>query len=242
MARKGGPALYELMGRGGASADPGALRGSSGGGRGGGFQPFAGSDAKWLAWTSVFVVAIVVAYFVGVTRGERLGRAQAIAEREEELRLLSEGRPAQPPAQPAPEPSRGPSGAGASENQSAAAPAQGERVVPRDPDFPPLPPTPKGLDPRQSGLNYFVIASPPESRADDIVDFCRQRGLDAYAVVGDTARLREVIVLPGFPKSELSGPAATQLKKRIREAGVLYKAAGRGNPDFGDMYPKLFQR
>jgi hypothetical protein len=87
-----------------------------------------------------------------------------------------------------------------------------------------------------------VIAAPPEGRADDIVRFCRERGLDAYAVVGDTARLREVVVLPGFPKSELSGPAATQLKKRIRAVGVLHKAAARGNPDFGDMYPKLFQR
>ena len=87
-----------------------------------------------------------------------------------------------------------------------------------------------------------MIAAPPEGRANDIVSFCRERGLDAYAVVGDTARLREVVVLPGFPKSELSGPAATQLKKRIRAVGVLHKAAGRGNPDFGDMYPKLYQR
>ena len=92
MARKGGPALYELMSRGGAASDPGAARATSGGRiRGGGLQPFAGSDAKWLAWASVFAVALVAAYFVGVTRGERVGRAQAIAEREEELRLLSEG-------------------------------------------------------------------------------------------------------------------------------------------------------
>lgn len=246
MARKGGPALYELMRRGGAASDPGAARATSGGRiRGGGLQPFAGSDAKWLAWASVFAVALVAAYFVGVTRGERVGRAQAIAEREEELRLLSEGRPSAPAEPAAQQPDRSGSIAGASENQASAASgarAQNGLSEPIDPNFPPLPPAPAGLDPRQSGLNYFVIASPPEGRADDIVRFCRERGLDAYAVVGDTARLREVVVLPGFPKSELSGPAATQLKKRIRAVGVLHKAAGRGNPDFGDMYPKLYQR
>jgi hypothetical protein len=250
MARKSGPALYELMRRGGASADPGAARPSAGGKvRDGGLQPFAGSDAKWLAWASVFVVALVAAYFVGVTRGERVGRAQAIAEREEELRLLSEGRPSTPPTAQVPaaqqQPDRSASSAGASENQASGASgalAQNGLSEPIDPNFPPLPPAPAGLDPRQSGLNYFVIAAPPEGRADDIVRFCRERGLDAYAVVGDTARLREVVVLPGFPKSELSGPAATQLKKRIRAVGVLHKAAVRGNPDFGDMYPKLYQR
>jgi len=238
------------MSRGGAASDPGAARATSGGGiRGGGRQPFAGSDAKWLAWASVFVVALVAAYFVGVTRGERVGRAQAIAEREEELRLLSEGRPSAPPTAPLAaterQPDRSAQSAGASENQAsgaAGALAQNGLSEPIDPNFPPLPPAPAGLDPRQSGLNYFVIAAPPEGRADDIVRFCRERGLDAYAVVGDTARLREVVVLPGFPKSELSGPAATQLKKRIRAVGVLHKAAARGNPDFGDMYPKLYQR
>jgi hypothetical protein len=235
------------MSRGGASSDPGAARPSAGGGgRGGGLQPFAGSDAKWLAWASVFLVGLVGAYFVGVTRGERVGRAQAIAEREEELRLLAEGRPAvEPPPQVigAPQPAdRTVGGSNASENQLQGASAQNGLAEPIDPNFPPLPPAPPGLDPRQSGLNYFVIATPPEGRADDIVRFCRERGLDAYAVVGDTARLREVVVLPGFPKSELSGPAATQLKKRIRAIGVLHKAAARGNPDFGDMYPKLFQR
>jgi len=243
MARKGGPALYELMSRGRASADPAGAPAPTGAKpRAGGLQPFGGSDAKWLAWTSVFAVALVLAYFVGVTRGERLGRAQAVAEREDELRLLSEARPAvaQPPASE----ERARAQQVGSENQASRAdraPAA-ETQPPLDPNYPPLPPAAEGVDPRQSGLNYFIIASTVEANAREIARFCRERGLDAHVVAGDNRSLREVIVLPGFPRSELSGPGATQTRQRIRAVGVLHKAAARGNSDFSDMYPKLYQR
>ena len=103
-----------------------------------------------------------------------------------------------------------------------------------------LGPTPKGIDPRQSGLNYFVVASVLEANADKMVQFCRDRGLDAWVVPDHNGRLREITVLPGVPKSELDGARAKALKARILKVGLQWKAAGRGNADFSGCYPKLY--
>ena len=126
----------------------------------------------------------------------------------------------------------------ASENRAAssaasAAPAGSD-------DGQPLGPMPKGIDPRQSGLNYFVVASVLEANADKMVQFCRDRGLDAWVVPDHNGRLREITVLPGVPKSELDGVRAKALKARILKVGLQWKAAGRGNADFSGCYPKLF--
>jgi hypothetical protein len=99
---------------------------------------------------------------------------------------------------------------------------------------------PKGIDPRQAGLNYFVVASVLEANADKMVQFCRERGLDAWVVPDHNGRLREITVLPGLPKSELEGARAKALKARILKVGLQWKAAGRGNADFSGCYPKLF--
>lgn len=104
----------------------------------------------------------------------------------------------------------------------------------------PLGPMPKGIDPRQSGLNYFVVASVLEANADKIVQFCRDRGLDAWVVPDHNGRLREITVLPGVPKSELEGARAKALKARILKVGLQWKAAGRGNADFSGCYAKLY--
>jgi len=105
---------------------------------------------------------------------------------------------------------------------------------------PALAPAQRGLDPRQAGLQYVVIASVLESNADKLVQFCRERGLDAWVVPDQNGRLREITVLPGIPKSELKGTVASELKSRIRKVGAQWKAAGRGNSDFEDHYFKPF--
>ena len=104
----------------------------------------------------------------------------------------------------------------------------------------PLGPMPKGIDPRQSGLNYFVVASVLEANADKMVQFCRDRGLDAWVVPDHNGRLREITILPGVPKSELDGARAKALKARILKVGLQWKAAGRGNVDFSGCYAKLY--
>ena len=128
----------------------------------------------------------------------------------------------------------GAGGQGASEN-----PASDPRTS--DPELgAPLGPMQKGVDPRQAGLNYYVLASVLEANADRMVQFCRDRGLDAWVVPDHNGRLREITVLPGIPKSELDGARAKALKARILKVGLQWKAAGRGNADFGGCYPKLY--
>ena len=248
MARKGGPALYELLSN--PKAAPLA---------GGAARPlaptaaFSGSQTQVIAWIAVGVVAVVIAYLVGVNRGERLGRAAYSEEREQERQLLDGGRPATAGAASgnAASPDAAPSGIGtavgrqgnerqgASENRAQVdgnGISRGQAL-----EDGPLSPLQMGADPRQAGLNYFVIAtvSPPSAIA--TAQFCRDKGLDAYVVPSNNVRFSEVIVLPGFPATDRSSTAVKGLEARIRKVGTLYKNAARGNPDFGDMYHKLYK-
>jgi len=233
MARKGGPALYELLSN--PKAAPlagGAARPSAP------TSAFSGSQTQVIAWIAVGVVAVVIAYLVGVNRGERLGRAAYSEEREQERQLLDGGRPATAGAASGGE-GRGSEGQGASENRAQVdgnGISRGQAL-----EDGPLPPLQMGADPRQAGLNYFVIAtvSPPSAIA--TAQFCRDKGLDAYVVPSNNVRFSEVIVLPGFPATDRSSTAVKGLEARIRKVGTLYKNAARGNPDFGDMYHKLYK-
>ncbi len=248
MARKGGPALYELLSS--TKAVPlagGAARPSAPA------AAFSGSQTQLIAWIAVGVVAVVIAYLVGVNRGERLGRAAYSEEREQERQLLDGGRPATagsasretasgdavPSATGAGVETRGFEKQGASENRAQVdgnGISRGQAL-----EDGPLSPLQLGADPRQAGLNYFVIAtvSPPSAIA--TAQFCRDKGLDAYVVPSNNVRFSEVIVLPGFPASDRSSTAVKGLEARIRKVGTLYKNAARGNPDFGDMYHKLYK-
>lgn len=248
MARKGGPALYELLSN--PKAAPlagGAARPSAPA------AAFSGSQTQVIAWIAVGVVAVVIAYLVGVNRGERLGRAAYSEEREQERQLLDGGRPATAGAASgnAASPDAAPSGGGtavgrqgnerqgASENRAQVdgnGISRGQAL-----EDGPLSPLQMGADPRQAGLNYFVIAtvSPPSAIA--TAQFCRDKGLDAYVVPSNNVRFSEVIVLPGFPATDRSSTAVKGLEARIRKVGTLYKNAARGNPDFGDMYHKLYK-
>ena len=248
MARKGGPALYELLSS--TKAVPlagGAARPSAPA------AAFSGSQTQLIAWIAVGVVAVVIAYLVGVNRGERLGRAAYSEEREQERQLLDGGRPATagsasretasgdavPSVTGAGVETRGFEKQGASENRAQVdgnGISRGQAL-----EDGPLSPLQLGADPRQAGLNYFVIAtvSPPSAIA--TAQFCRDKGLDAYVVPSNNVRFSEVIVLPGFPASDRSSTAVKGLEARIRKVGTLYKNAARGNPDFGDMYHKLYK-
>jgi hypothetical protein len=239
MARKGGPALYELLSS-PKNAGPslGAPRTPAATG-----AAFEGAQAKVLLWIAVGVVAVVIAYLVGVSRGERIGRAAGAGERDEEMRLLAGGRPSldaqETRGERAATPEASARSVQTSENQARTdgnGIAGGQAL-----EDGPLPPLQKGVDPRQPGLNYFVLATVMEPNAVAIAQFCREKGLDAYVIPSDNRRFSEVIVLPGFPASERSGAAVKGLQERIRKVGVLYKNAARGNPDFGDMYHKLYK-
>lgn len=207
------------------------------------------------------IVAIVLVYQLGVSRGSQQGDAAvgSTAPADTDLQSTSAGR-----RDPTPEvnsdsirgstsnaaPAGGKAGAaGTATGAGAQAPATAARAsenqagsgsVGDSADGAPLGPMPKGIDPRQAGLNYFVLASVLEANAEKMVQFCRDRGLDAWVVPDHNGRLREITVLPGIPKSELDGARAKALKARIVKVGLQWKAAARGNADFNACYPKLF--
>jgi hypothetical protein len=233
MARKSGPALYELLGK---SKGVGAPTGASVSKAPPRQAIFRSGEGQAIGLIAVALAAVVIAYFVGVSRGERVGRAAVVAEQEAEL--AGGARPAavgsgqaQPPSAAQVQP------VSESENRLAGG---GNGFPPAGLGAPtPLPPLEGDADPRLPGLNYFVLATVAETNARTIAEYCRSQGLDAHVVQGNNSRFFEVIVLPGFPATERSGPVVKELEARIRRAGVRYKAESRQNPDFGDMYHKL---
>lgn len=249
MARKGGPALYELLANSKTAPRAGGVSAPSSAA-----PAFSGPQTQWIAWIAVVVVAAVIAYLIGVNRGERLGRAALAEEREQERQLLSDARPDAPstgasaaaadtaaPSVPGTAGGRGAAGGrtAASENRAQVdgnGISRGQAL-----EDGPLSPLQIGVDPRQAGLNYFVIATVSPQSAIATAQFCRDKGLDAYVVPSHNVRFSEVIVLPGFLASERSSAAVKGLEARIRKVGTLYKNAARGNPDFGDMYHKLYK-
>ncbi len=100
-----------------------------------------------------------------------------------------------------------------------------------------LGPAPGG-DPRQPGLNYFVLAHAAALKGAPMVEFCRKNGLDAHLVPDDNGELRLVIVCPGFSGGERQSAAVKALEAKIRSVGLKWKSSARGNGDFGDLYPK----
>lgn len=96
-----------------------------------------------------------------------------------------------------------------------------------------------GEDPRLPGLNYFILATTDPPGATEMVDFCRANGLDAHIGGGHNGRLRQVVVLPGFPSDGRGSPEIKALEARIKQVGAQWKALRRGNSDFRDYYPKL---
>ena len=223
MARRGGPALYELLG----SAREGEGRARTAPRRNALFETaHLRTLLVWVVVIAAVIAALSAAYVLGARRG---GRDETLESPSGQNLPLNAGSDA----------------ARVSENSPVAAPTTAElvpSVTASTSTTLALPKAADGVDPRQQGLHFFVLASTLEPNAVRLVAFCRERGLDAYVVPDHNGRLREVTVLPGFELSERSGPVIKQLEERIRQVGVLWKASGPGNSDFGDRYHKLFKK
>jgi len=279
MARRGAPALYELLNRGrdgggrdgraapqvpnlapGRRPGPTSIGPSSAGansigpGSAGASPRAARTPAldpaivRLVGFAAIGVAVLVGVYMLGVSRGRTTGTAEIVPNEPSSAPQSSAAASGSAGA------SSGAAGGGvqASPNAGGAnqpavqsgntgrAPAGASDRVVEGGVGPALPAAQRGVDPRQAGLQYIVIASVLESNADKLVQFCRERGLDAWVVPDQNGRLREITVLPGIPKSELKGTVASELKSRIRKVGAQWKAAGRGNSDFEDHYFKPF--
>jgi hypothetical protein len=162
----------------------------------------------WLAAACVVVIVILI-YVVGYSRGEQAGRRSldsAMAERLQTDELLRDTT----------DPLNAPVGQGG----DSLSPARGDReeAVPGSRASA----APVG-DPRKPGLNYFVLMHAKKAGAERFVDFCRERGLDAYAVPVNNGRSFQVIVLPGHAASERSSEAVKRLEQQITRVSSQWR-------------------
>jgi hypothetical protein len=94
-------------------------------------------------------------------------------------------------------------------------------------------------DPRQKGLNYFVLAEGTAAGIMKLAEFCRANGLETYVVPSKNERLR-AIALPGFGSAERSSQAVKALESQIHRIGEQWKKQDRSNSDLHDAYPSLY--
>lgn len=228
MRRRGIPTLYELA-RGGMSGggDASTTRAMPG-------LPSAMRSLRiplgflWLLGVGVLLVA-VIAYAFGYSRGKSAGFNDGVAQRFGQDAAVATTRAVQDPLL---KPAATPAVDAGAATPRAQAPAQGGQGS-----------TAANGDPRQKGVNYFVIARPAEQVAPEMLAFCRAEGLDAHLVSDHNAgRSRKIIVLPGLASAEArKSPDAQKLEARIKTVGQRWKAKAKGNKDFSDAYLELFR-
>ena len=175
----------------------------------------------WLVGVGVLVFA-VLAYSFGYARGRTAGFNEGVSQRLEEQAAAAGARAVRDPLRQAgPEPA-----------------AQ----APSEPERPATTSASAGIDPRQAGLWYFILARPSAAAAAEMLAFCRAEGLDAHLVSDDNGKSRKIIVLPPLANAEArKTPAGQALEAKIRKAGDRWKAKAKGNRNFSDAYPELFK-
>lgn len=94
-------------------------------------------------------------------------------------------------------------------------------------------------DPRESGLNYFVLAYTPRDNAVKLARFFRDHGVEAYAVKARNATLYRVIAAPGYAKGQRAAEAVRALEGRIAEAARKWKLEINSRDDLA-YYPERY--
>ncbi len=95
-------------------------------------------------------------------------------------------------------------------------------------------------DPRVKGLNYFILIHTHKKNAEKLAVFCRQEGVEAYAVPDKRNRsLYRVLVLPGYAKGQRSSEAVRALERRITDATRKWKVQRNPRDELG-YYPERF--
>jgi hypothetical protein len=232
MVRRGSPALYELMrkpgqgagvpggeGPAGGAPSAGPRRGSTGPALPDSFEVSLGKAAAIAAGC---IVLIAIAYGIGVQRGRSVSRGPSSQDAGTTVEVVV------PPAPVTPGSTVPPGGATPAAPRKATGADRATAA------------TDNTVDPRVKGVKYYVLAHPSSDRASEMVEFCRENGLEAFLVPDDNALLRKIIVLPGYrDASEKNSPEIKALEAKIRSVGDKWKRSSRGNKDFSDAYPEL---
>jgi hypothetical protein len=95
-------------------------------------------------------------------------------------------------------------------------------------------------DPRKEGFNYFILIHTHRDNAIELAIFCRQEGVEAYAVPDKKNRsLWRVLVLPGYTKGHRSSEPVRALEQRIAAATRKWKLQRNKRDELG-YYPERF--
>jgi hypothetical protein len=96
-------------------------------------------------------------------------------------------------------------------------------------------------DPRVDGENYFTLIQTTKEGAVQLAAFCREKGLETYAISGNNTRLYRVIALPG--SVDRNDAIAAELRSKIYAIGQEWATTneGRGS-DLKDAYQSLYKK
>lgn len=94
-------------------------------------------------------------------------------------------------------------------------------------------------EPRNPGLNYFVLAYTPRENAIKLARFFRDQGVEAYAVKDKNASPYRVIAAPGYARGERGSEAVRALEARIAEAARKWKLEINSKDDLA-YYPERY--
>jgi len=226
MARKKGPALYELINPTGDEIIPLAKHP----------QPSRRTDddenlthnvltpgrsvrmsiGTIGVFAAVATALIVISYTVGFNRGE------AVARKDYGSRLFQEI-----------------TASSVVEKQSKPAVSQPklpERAVQSNDTSPKWGPI--GSDLRRAGVHYYILSQTTREGAMRIASFCREKGLETYAISSDNRSYR-VVALPGFQNRNDQG--VSELRMKIRSIGQAWAEDGGRGDDLHDAYLSLYQ-
>ncbi len=95
-------------------------------------------------------------------------------------------------------------------------------------------------DPRQEGVNYFVLLTTYRDNALAFARFCRDNDVEAYVVTSNNSSYHRVVALPGYLAGDRSSEAVRDLERRIVEVARKWKL--QVNPrDNLAYYPERFK-
>ena len=94
-------------------------------------------------------------------------------------------------------------------------------------------------DPRESGLNYQVLAYVRRDEAERAGQFLAERDIRVARLPVDPRGRTELVALEGFPGGQLNSREARRYRDRLRQLGREYRSQG-GTVDFSDSYWKRF--
>ncbi|MHC4428268.1 MAG: hypothetical protein ACYS0D_06650 [Planctomycetota bacterium] len=192
-----------------------------------------------LLCAAVILIVVSGAYMFGYLRGE--GRAQASYENEwldteaaawripppEDEPIVVNPPMARPAPAQASEETRQP------EPEPRAAPPE-TAITTADPTaaFVVEPNSPTA-DPREAGLNYFVLIHTTRANAIKLATFWRDHGLDAFAIKPPNLNLYKVVVLPGHRGGERNAEDVKALERHIKDVSQKWRLQVNPRDDLG---------